>query len=144
MDVYLDDIIIYSNTLQEHIEHCKLVIDILAQEKLYLSESKLHFLAEELKILGRVIDKDGIHMDPHKVDKILNWKVPTNRDLLCGFLDALWVTLQMMQLTYVFLWGFLLRLLVIKLHFTRSSLIIECLRMLNTISTTSENITGCC
>ncbi|KAG9227810.1 hypothetical protein CCMSSC00406_0000544 [Pleurotus cornucopiae] len=88
MDVYLDDIMIYSNTLEEHIEHCKLVIDILRREKLYLSESKLHFLADELKILGRIVDKDGVRMDPHKVDKILNWKVPTNRDLLRGFLGA--------------------------------------------------------
>ncbi|KAG9223444.1 hypothetical protein CCMSSC00406_0006936 [Pleurotus cornucopiae] len=88
MDVYLDDIVIYSDTLKEHVEHCKLVMDVLTKEKLYLSEGKLHFLAEELKILGRIVDHTGIRMDPHKVDKILNWKAPTNRDLLRGFLGA--------------------------------------------------------
>ena len=60
MDIYLDDIIIYSDTLAEHLRHVKLVLDILKREKLYLSKSKLHFIALELKILGRVIDDDGI------------------------------------------------------------------------------------
>ena len=86
MDIYLDDIVIYSNSLEEHIGHVKLVIDILQHEKLYLSEGKLHFLVPELKILGHVIDYDGICMDPNKVNMLVKWKVPTNHELLCGFL----------------------------------------------------------
>jgi hypothetical protein len=88
MDVYLDDIIIYSNTLEEHIEHVKKVLDILEREKLYLSVSKLQLLQPELSVLGRVVDDNGIRMDPHKVDTVLNWKAPTNRDLLRGFLGS--------------------------------------------------------
>jgi len=88
MDIYLDDIVIYSNTLVEHVEHVKLVIDILTREKLYLSKKKLHFIAPELHILGHIIDDDGIRMDPDKVDSVVNWKVPTNRDLLRGFLGS--------------------------------------------------------
>lgn len=57
MDVYLDDIIIYSEML---------------------SEKKLRFLCDEVKILGHVVTDDGIKMDPEKVDRIINWKVPTN------------------------------------------------------------------
>ncbi len=57
-------------------------------ERLYLSEKKLHFLEEELKLLGHVVDQSGIRMDPHKVDAVVNWKTPTNRDLLRGFLGA--------------------------------------------------------
>jgi hypothetical protein len=86
--VYLDDIVIFLNTLEEHIEHVKLVIDILGCEKFYLGHKKLHFLQEELKILGHIVDKDGICMDPDKVDSVLNWKVPTSWDLLCGFLGS--------------------------------------------------------
>ena len=41
----------------------------------------MQFFAEELKILGHVIDNKGILMDPHKMDKVLNWKAPTNKDL---------------------------------------------------------------
>lgn len=86
MDMYLDDIIIYSDTLEEHIQHVKWIIDVLKKESLYLSEKKLHFLLPELKILGRIVDDGGVRMDPHKVDSVIAWKVPTNRDLLRGFL----------------------------------------------------------
>jgi len=49
MDVYLDDIVIYSDTLEEHIEHVKLIIDILRRERLFLIKN---FLKNELKVLG--------------------------------------------------------------------------------------------
>ena len=88
MDIYLDDIVIYSDTMEEHVKHVKLVMDILQKEKLYLSRSKLRFIAPELKLLGRVVDNEGICMDAEKVDSVLNWKVPTNRDLLRGFIGS--------------------------------------------------------
>ena len=88
VDIYLDDIVIYSDTLEEHVKHVKLIVDILRREKLYLSRSKLHFIAPELKLLGRIIDDAGIRMDASKVDSVLNWKVPTNRDLLRGFIGS--------------------------------------------------------
>jgi len=88
MDVYLDDIIIYSDTLEEHVRHVTTVIRILKEEKLYLSEKKLCFLCKEVKILGRVVTDDGIRMDPEKVDRVVNWKVPTNRTLCRGFVGA--------------------------------------------------------
>ena len=88
MDVYLDDIIIYSDTLEEHVEHVTIILNILKREKLYLSEKKLRFLCKEVKILGRIVTNDGIRMDPEKVDGILNWKVPTNRTLCKGFIGS--------------------------------------------------------
>ncbi|TFY61096.1 hypothetical protein EVJ58_g4727, partial [Rhodofomes roseus] len=88
LDVYLDDIVIYSKTLQEHVEHVKIVVDILRKEKLYLGADKLKFLCKELKLLGRIIVNGGIQMDPDKVDSVVNWKVPTNRELLRGFLGS--------------------------------------------------------
>src|SRR5882762_5576733 len=78
MDIYLDDIVIYSNTLDEHVSHVKLVLDILERKKLYLSRNKLYFIQNTLKLLGRIIDDRGICMDPAKVDLVLSWKVPTN------------------------------------------------------------------
>jgi hypothetical protein len=86
MDVYLDDIVVYSDTLDEHVEHVRTVLDILRREQLYLSEGKLRFLCKEMKILGRIVDDDGIRMDPDKVDSVVNWKTPMNRDLLRGFI----------------------------------------------------------
>jgi len=88
MDVYLDDIIIYSDTLEEHVEHVTIILNILKREKLYLSEKKLRFLCKEVKILGRIVTNDGIRMDPEKVDGILNWKVLTNRTLCKGFIGS--------------------------------------------------------
>jgi len=89
LDVYLDDIIIYSDSLEDHVSHVKQVIDILRREKFYLSEKKLDFLPKEMKILGRVIDSQGIKMDPAKVDAVAKWPTPTNRDALRRFLGAI-------------------------------------------------------
>ncbi len=89
MDVYLDDIIVYSNTLEEHMKHVKLIIDILKKEKFYLRENKVHFLAKELKVLGHIVDRQGICMDPDKVDAILKWPMPMNKDLLLSFMRSL-------------------------------------------------------
>lgn len=60
LDIYLDDLIIYSDSLEEHVQHVKTVLGILEHEKLYLSEGKLQFLCTELKVLGHVVDDDGI------------------------------------------------------------------------------------
>lgn len=79
---------IYSNTLKDHIEHVKTVLKILRCDKVYLSEGKFCLLCREMKILGQIVDNDGIHMDPEKVDCVLHWKVLTNHDLLCGFIRS--------------------------------------------------------
>ena len=86
--IYLDNIIIFSDSIEEHVKHVRTVFDILRKEKLYLGPSKMQFFTKELKILGHIIDNKGISMDPHKVDKVLNWKAPTNKDLLRSFIRA--------------------------------------------------------
>ncbi|EJC97324.1 DNA/RNA polymerase, partial [Fomitiporia mediterranea MF3/22] len=88
MDIYLDDLVIYSDTIEDHMQHLRTVIDILHKEKFYLSEHKIQLFQKELKILGHIINDQGIRMDPHKVDSIQQWKVPTNKDLLQGFLGS--------------------------------------------------------
>jgi hypothetical protein len=88
MDVYLDNVVIYSETLEEHIEHIKKIIDVLKEQKFYLNSKKFQLLKPELKVLGHVVDDEGIRMDPDKVNSALAWKVPTNRDLLRGFLGS--------------------------------------------------------
>ena len=88
MDIYLDDIVIYSDTLEDHVRHVKLILDILRREKLYLSWSKLRFIVPGLKLLGQIIDNEGIRMDSEKVDSVMKWKTPTNRDLLRGFVGS--------------------------------------------------------
>ncbi|PIL28086.1 hypothetical protein GSI_09840 [Ganoderma sinense ZZ0214-1] len=88
MDVYLDDIVIYSNTIADHIKHIRIVFDVLRKHKFYLGADKMNFFAMKLKLLGHLIDENGIAMDPHKVECVQNWKVPTNKTLLSSFLGA--------------------------------------------------------
>lgn len=88
MDIYLDDLVIYSDSVEDHIRHLKTVIDILRREQFYLSEHKMQLFQSELKILGHIVDDNGIRMDPHKVDSIRNWKVPNSKDSLRRFLGA--------------------------------------------------------
>ncbi|KAG8699915.1 hypothetical protein FRC08_005038 [Ceratobasidium sp. 394] len=88
MYVYLDDIIIFSDTAEEHEKHVKMVFDVLRKEKLYLSPHKMQLFAERLEILGHVITAEGISMDPHKVDAIEKWKTPSSKEQLASFLGA--------------------------------------------------------
>lgn len=88
MDIYLDDIIIYSNTAEDHVQHLTIVLDILIKEQFFLSKDKMQIFTSELKILGHIVDVQGIRMDPHKVNAIAHWKTPTNADLLRNFLGA--------------------------------------------------------
>jgi hypothetical protein len=88
MDIYLDDIVIYTDTLEEDIKCCKIVTDTFEREQFHLTEHKLQFLPPVLKLLGRHISSQGIQMDPEKVDSVLVWKTPANRDLLCGFIGS--------------------------------------------------------
>ena len=88
LDVYLDDTIIYSDTLEEHLTYVALVLAILQRHQFYLSEKKIKFLCNKIKVLGRIVSDKGIQMDPEKVDQILHWKPPTNRTLCCGFIGT--------------------------------------------------------
>ena len=88
MYVYLDNVIIFSDSVEDHLKHIRIVFGILRKEHLFLSPNKMQFFAEELKILGHVINDNGIRMDPYKVDKVVSWKTPTNKDLLRSFIRA--------------------------------------------------------
>ena len=88
MDVYLDDIVIYSDTIKDHMRHVRLVFDVLRREKFFLGADKMNFFARKLKLLGHILDEKGIAMDPHKVNSVVNWKTPTNKSLLSSFLGA--------------------------------------------------------
>ena len=91
MDVYFDDIIVYSNSTSEHMKHLRLVFEVLRKQKFYLNPKKMQLFAKELKILGYVIDQDGIKMDPGKVKSVTTWPTPTNKGLLMLFLGCRWL-----------------------------------------------------
>ncbi len=74
--VYLDDIFVYSDSIQDHEKHLKLVFDKLREVKLYLSKSKCDLYSKRMDCLGHVIDDKGLHADADKMDRIRNWRQP--------------------------------------------------------------------
>ena len=74
--VFLDDIIVYSKTLQEHIKRLDRVFTILKQHGLKLKMKKCTFFKPSVKYLGHVVSKNGISTDEEKIKCITNWKVP--------------------------------------------------------------------
>ena len=76
--VYLDDIFIYLDSIEEHEGHLKTVFERLRDNQLYLKWKKCQLYAKEIECLGHMIDDNGIHTDTDKMDKIRNWKTPRN------------------------------------------------------------------
>ncbi|GKB14455.1 putative reverse transcriptase domain-containing protein, partial [Tanacetum coccineum] len=76
--VFIDDILIYSKTREEHVEHLRLVLELLRKEKLYAKFSKCEFWLREVQFLRHVINGNGIHVDPSKIEAVKNWKAPRN------------------------------------------------------------------
>nr|XP_027113049.1 uncharacterized protein LOC113731782 [Coffea arabica] len=75
--VYFDDILIYSRSLDEHVEHVKLVLDVLRREKHYANLKKCSFCTDQLVFLGFVVSKQGIKVDEEKVKAIREWPTPS-------------------------------------------------------------------
>ena len=76
--VFLDDILIYSRTKEEHIDHLRKIFELLQVNKLYAKESKCEFFATKIHYLGHIISDEGIKMEPSKIEAIMNWPSPTN------------------------------------------------------------------
>ncbi|GKC52715.1 putative reverse transcriptase domain-containing protein [Tanacetum coccineum] len=72
--VFIDDILIYSKIQEEHVEHLRLVLELLKKEKLYAKFFKCEFWLREVQFLGHVINSNGIHVDPSKIEAVKNWK----------------------------------------------------------------------
>ena len=84
--VYLDDILVFSATKEEHYKHLKIVLDILRQAELYCKIKKCTFMAREVKFLGHIVDENGLRPDPDKVAVVKQWPVPQNMKDLRSFL----------------------------------------------------------
>ncbi|GJY66226.1 putative reverse transcriptase domain-containing protein [Tanacetum coccineum] len=76
MIMFIDDILIYSKTKEEHDAHIRLTLELLKKEELYAKFSKCDFWLSKVQFLGHVIDSEGIHVDPAKIESIKDWESP--------------------------------------------------------------------
>jgi hypothetical protein len=74
--VYIDDILIYSGSLEEHVKHLRKVFQRLRENKLYAKFEKCEFGVTKVDFLGHKITQEGLKMDDHKVKAILDWEPP--------------------------------------------------------------------
>ncbi len=86
VQVYLDDVIIYSNNLTKHKRHIKAVFEKIREANLKLKSSKCQQFQIELKFVGHLVERNGIRPDPRNVKKIKNAEVPKNTTELKRFL----------------------------------------------------------
>ena len=84
--VFIDDILVYSSSKEEHAEHLRIVLQTLREHQLYSKFSKCQFLLDQVAFLGHVVSAEGILVDPRKVEAIVDWKPPTNVTEVRSFL----------------------------------------------------------
>nr|XP_011457308.1 PREDICTED: uncharacterized protein LOC105349392 [Fragaria vesca subsp. vesca] len=84
--VSMDDILIYSKTLEDHDRHLRIILQVLKEAKLYANFGKCEFWKEEVKFLCHVVSKEGITVDPSKVEAVLNWSRLTTPTKIRSFL----------------------------------------------------------
>jgi len=85
--IYIADIIIFSDTYDEHVTTLRKVLQWLLDEKFWLKASKCQFFTKRLDILGHILTPDGLHMNAEKCKKVLDFKVPSNSQELRRILD---------------------------------------------------------
>jgi len=84
--VFFDDILIYSKSWKDHVEHVDRVLQLLEEKQLYAKSSKCFFGVQEVEYLGHIVSHEGVKVDPRKIKSIKEWNIPTSIKHLRGFL----------------------------------------------------------
>jgi hypothetical protein len=84
--VFIDDMLIYSQSEEEHAGHLRMVLQRFREHHMYAKLSKCEFWIDEVLLLGQIINKEGLVVDLKKVADILNWKAPTDARGLKSFI----------------------------------------------------------
>nr|GFC41326.1 putative reverse transcriptase domain-containing protein [Tanacetum cinerariifolium] len=90
--VLVDDILIYSKDEKEHKEHLKAILELLKKKELYAKFSKCEFLIPKVQFLGQVIDSQGIHVGPAKIESVKDWASPKSPTEIHQFLGRASIT----------------------------------------------------
>jgi hypothetical protein len=84
--VFIDDILIYSKSKEEHVQHLQVILQRLQDHQLYAKFSKCAFCLKEVSFFGHVISAEGIAVDPSKIQEVLDWKSPKSVTQIRSFL----------------------------------------------------------
>ncbi|GJV84286.1 putative reverse transcriptase domain-containing protein, partial [Tanacetum coccineum] len=84
--VFIDDILVYSKSKEEHEINLREILETLREEKLYAKFSKCEFWLQEVQFLGHVINSEGLKVDPAKIEAVMNWQAPKNVGEIRSFL----------------------------------------------------------
>lgn len=87
--VFMDDILVYNKTLEDHIVHLQQVLQVLHTNSFLLKQSKCVFTKQSLEYLGHIVSKAGVATEPSRIAAANNWPTPKNIKQLRGFLDSL-------------------------------------------------------
>jgi len=95
--VFIDDILAYSKSEEEHTKHLRIVLRVLKEKKLFANLSKCELWLREVSLLGHMISKGGIVVDPSKVDAVLQRELPKSVFEIRSFLGLAGVSLYFQQ-----------------------------------------------
>ena len=84
--VFIDDILVYSKDREDHDPHVRVVLETLRKEKLHAKLSKCEFWLHEVSFLVHIVSKEGIRVDPRKIEVVVEWKPPRNVTKVHNFL----------------------------------------------------------
>lgn len=87
--VFLDDILVFSKTLEDHRKHVATVLELLKKNRLYAKESKCELFQTSVEFLGHIIDREGVHMMTDKVKAIKDWPIPKSIEDIRSFLGTI-------------------------------------------------------
>ena len=85
--IFIDDILVYSCSPEEHSKHIRIVLQTLREKQLYAKLSKCQFWLDRVAFLGHAISVEGVSVDPQKIEAVVNWKPPKNVSEVRSFLD---------------------------------------------------------
>ena len=69
--IFIDDILVYSRSREEHEQHLRIILQTLREKRLYAKLNKCDFWLEQISFLGHVISKDGVSVDPSKIEAVV-------------------------------------------------------------------------
>lgn len=87
--VFFNDVLIYSQSLEDHLKHLQVVLKLLRDNKLYAKMSKCDFSLSQVEYLGHIISSDGVSTEPRKIEAMVNWPQSANLKELREFLGLI-------------------------------------------------------